>query len=75
MLIRTNPGPGELRFVGMVIYRPILDHLAERLKLTGDQKAGADAILKKRRDALLKFVDENPPPTLLLMAGPPPPAP
>ena len=73
LVIRTNPGPGELRFVGMVIYRPVLDLLSEQLKLTDDQKGKADAILKERREALLKFVDENPPPTLTMAAGPRPP--
>src|SRR5436309_82959 len=35
--VRTAPGGGELRFVGLIIYRPFLDLLSNQLKLDEQQ--------------------------------------
>lgn len=64
LFVRTAPSGGELRFVGMIIFRPILDHLTEQLKLSDEQRAGIEKTMRERRDAVVQFVDANPPPTV-----------
>ncbi len=69
-------GPeGGMRFVGMVIYRPLLDRMARDLQLDAGQQAQLEALFKARREALLAFLDANPPPTIKMALDARPPAP
>ena len=70
--VRTAPGGGELRFVGLIIYRPFLDLLSNQLKLDDEQRAALGKVMEERRGELLKFVDATPPPTVQMRLAPPP---
>jgi hypothetical protein len=70
--VRTAPGGGELRFVGLIIYRPFLDLLSNQLKLDDEQRAALGKVMEERRGDLLKFVDATPPPTVQMRLAPPP---
>ena len=70
--VRTAPGGGELRFVGLIIYRPFLDLLAHELKLDEGQRAALAKVMEERRTELLKFVDATPPPTVQIRLAPEP---
>jgi hypothetical protein len=70
--VRTGPGGGELRFVGLIIYRPFLDLLTHELKLDEEQRAALAKIMEERRTELLKFVDATPPPTVQIRLAPEP---
>ncbi len=71
--VRHSDGPmpgcaGELGrpLVPLVIYRPLLDRMTERLKLSSSQHDQVEALLRQRRTQFLSFVDDNPPPTFRL---------
>ena len=60
---------GGLRFIGMIIYKPVLERMGRDLQLDAKQQVQLDALFKDRRDALLKFLDANPPPTIRMALG------
>lgn len=59
---------GELGtpLVPIVIYRPLLDRMTERLALTSQQHDQLETLLVERRTRFLKFIDDNPPPSFHL---------
>lgn len=65
-----GPEPeGGMRFIGMIIYKPVLERMSHDLALDPKQLTLLDALFKDRREALLKFLDTNPPPTIRMALG------
>jgi hypothetical protein len=59
---------GELGtpLIPIVIYRPLLDRMTEKLALSPAQHDQLETLLVQRRTRFLKFVDDNPPPSFHL---------
>ena len=47
--------------MGVINYKPALERMSRELALNDKQKAQVEKIMAERRDAVLKFVDQNPP--------------
>lgn len=60
---KDSKGPrGHDPLMGIVMYKPALDRMSRDLALNDKQKAQVEKIMTERREAFLKFVDQNPPP-------------
>ena len=60
---KEGKGPrGRDPLMGVIMYKPALKRMSRELALNEKQKAQVEKIMAERRDAFLKFVDQNPPP-------------
>jgi len=46
----------------VIVCKPALERMSRELALNDKQKVQVEKIMAERRDAFLKFVDQNPPP-------------
>ena len=55
---------GDMNFIGMVIYKPVLERLTADLKLDSAQRTQVEELLKERREKTIALIDVTPPPSL-----------
>ena len=60
--------PMLLDFMGIIIYKPMLEKLSKELSLDSGQIPRIEEIIREYRQKIIQFVDENPPPSLSIKA-------
>jgi len=53
-----------MNFIGIVIYKPVLERLSVDLGLDSTQRTQVETFLRERREKLIELIDNTPPPSL-----------
>lgn len=67
-----RPMVRHFEFLNTIIYKPLLEKMAQDLKLDENQKKSCEEILQQRRKAVLDLIDSFPPPSMHMLMPPPP---
>jgi hypothetical protein len=54
----------DMDFMGIMIYKPILERLSKDLSLDSNQQTHIEKLLHERRQKIIELVDQTPPPSI-----------